>query len=242
MQPDRTPVPLTVLVVALQGGEALTRVLRAATWASECVVLDPATLTAATGSPADLQRQTTGAAALALATQPWVWLMTDRESVPVATQESIRAFVAGAPGDHAARVHVAQHGCAAHLAPRAAPVRLAPRRGARVAVDARLDVVLATTAAIRFLSGNIERRFPDGVAEATRSLEPESRAMAALLADAAARPTIRAALAAASTAAWGVRTARRVSDQSIAAMVAGYCVVLSFARLWEQAYAAGAVR
>ena len=92
MPSDGADGAIGAIVVVLRAGDALARTLDALAWAARCAVLDPAGLAEAVELPSGCVRVTDSAAALAALAQPWVWLLTDCESAPPATQAAIRAL------------------------------------------------------------------------------------------------------------------------------------------------------
>lgn len=236
----------TAIVVALHDPDAAEHLRRALPWVAAHVVLDPAELTVDAALPAGSIRVTTVATALGAVQTPWVLLLTDRDVVSPSLRAEITALPTRTSAPDGARVRFTQHGLAAALAPRARSIRIARSTGVRIALDRRLELGLVPAgASLIDLSARLERHLPHAIDDAAAQLERESRALGVLLDEAAVRPTMRHAAAAAVRAVWAARTAARAEgrrvDQTIAAGWAGYRAVLTYARLWERAYAAGKV-
>lgn len=239
-----TAPDLGAVLVVLRGGAALSRACEQAAWAGARTVFDPAGLVRDGDLPADVRRATDAAGALGAESTRSVLLLTDLESVPTALAAE---FSARARGDGAAAVGCAWIGDGFRLTARERSVRLAPRARARIDVDRRLVVTLRTPAAVTALDGALEIALAPDVAAAAGALEEQTRALAHLLWRSGRRPTVRTAAGAAIAAGWSVLRARAGApapprpERWIVAVVAAYRAVLTQARLWELAYAAGTV-
>lgn len=240
-----TAPDLGAVLVVLRGGAALSRAYERAAWAGARTVFDPAGLVRGGDLPGDVRCATDAADALGAASSRNVLLLTDLESVPTALAEE---FSTCARGSGAAAVGCTWIGDGFRLATRERSVRLAPRATARIDVDRRLVVTLRTPAAVTALDGALEIALEPDVAAAAGALEEQTRALAHLLWRNGGRPTVRTAAGSAIAAGWSVLRARAGApappprpERWIAAVVAAYRAVLTQARWWELAYAAGTV-
>jgi hypothetical protein len=228
-------LPLLAVVVATRGGTRLTEALASVTWAAERAVLDPVGDVAASALPPDVRLATDVAAATGLGEAPWLLLLAEDEIATPELRTAAAAAVAGVPTAWCPVIEIETLGI--RFVRRRAPVRLAPRAGARLTLDRTLELALVASAPVRRLAAAVRAERGVSVSAAVDALAPDSRARAALLAHLGARPGVASIVGAPLLALGRVLRMHAAAPAGlarwVAAVLAGYRVVLSHARLWE---------
>jgi hypothetical protein len=228
-------LPILAIVVATRGGTRLSEALASVAWAAELAVLDPVGDVAASALPTGVRLASDVAGATDLGEAPWLLLLAEDEVAAPELRTAAAAAVAGVPTAWCPVIEIETLGI--RFVRRRAPVRLAPRAGARVALDRTLELALVTSAPVRRLAAAVRAERGVSVSAAVDALAPESRARAALLAHLGVRPGVAAIAGAPLLALARVLRMHAVAPAGlarwVAAVLAGYRVVLSHARLWE---------
>lgn len=234
--------PVAVVVLAARGGVRLARALEAVAWANERIVLDAAARLADASLPPGVRRVTTPDAALALATAPWLLLVSEDEVVSPALATAVAATVA-APAHGGYRIGREVSGFGAVLRAAGAPVRLARRGESGIVLGAGLVPALRVPGArVGRLAPRLRAEVAAPLAIAVEDMEADAAALAGVLRAGERAPFGRAAVV--SVAAAGTRLllgrVRRVGPDSarwarwFLAVLAGYRAMIAYAKLWEQ--------
>jgi len=233
-------VPVLAVVVATRGGTRLEAALSSVAWSSERAVLDPVgDVTAAQLAP-DVRLGRDVRAATTLGSASWLLLLGEHEVATESLAGATAAAVGGGP--MAWRVPVEIETLGVRFALRSHPIRLAPRERSVVALDRTLELELQSPSTPqRRLNGVLRSTGGKSVAAAVDMLVPESRALAALLAQLDRRPRAAALAADPLAALLRVLRARTAGSGGLArwvtAVFAGYRVTLAHAMLWEWRHA-----
>jgi hypothetical protein len=237
MSEARVP-QVAALVVGAQGGARLARALAGVAWAGERIVLDPAERLAAERFP-DGVRRVTGTTPLAeLTAAPWLLLVAEDEVVApaVATLAAAVAADAGAAGAYRLGQEVHAHGARLRLAGK--PLRLARRAGAELRLGPALGLALATPPGrVGLAPDALTIDGPSTIGAVVGELDADGSVLAAVLHARGVRPWIHrlvlAPLAAAGRVVLGRARPGLGWDRWVLAVVAGYRVVVAYAKLWE---------
>jgi hypothetical protein len=234
---SRAEVPVLAVVVVTRAGGSLARALDSVAWAAERAVLDPAGEVAAQALPAGVRVAQDATQVSTLGAAPWVLLLAEHE-VAAAGLEADVARAAGQGASGGRRVSVEVDTLGVRLVPRYAAVRLAPRETACVVVERGLELGLAggLGGGQRLATGLCASRGAS-IDEAVSLLGTESGALSLLLARQGPALGMVGIGLSAMTAAARLLLARAPTRPGIArwlaAVFAGYHVVLANARAWE---------
>jgi len=236
MSEPRVP-EVAAVVVGAQGGARLARTLAGVAWAGERIVLDPAGRLAAERFP-DGVRRAGGAMPLAeLTAAPWVLLVAEAEIAPPALAAHAAAVDGDASAAPAYRLGQELHAPGGRLRLRGQPVRLARRVGAELRLGPGLGITLATTAGrAENAAACLTIEAPPSIGTVVGELEAEGAALAAVLHACGVRPWLHRLVLAPVMASARVllgRGARLGWDRWVLAVVAGYRVIVAYAKLWE---------
>jgi hypothetical protein len=229
-------VPVLAVVVATRGGTRLEAALASAEWASERAVLDPVGDVTPAQLPPGVRLGRDAGSLATLGSASWLLLLGEHELATEAVAAACAAAVR--EGASARRITVEVEALGVCFAPRVRPVRLAPREGSVLALDRTLELELRSRSTPgRALDAALRAKGGESVAEAVDTLEPEGRALAALLAQLGHHP--RPLALAVDPLAAVLRTLRARPSGSgwltrwVAAVLTGYRVTLTHAMLWE---------
>jgi hypothetical protein len=237
MSAARVP-QVAAMVMGAQGGARLGRALAGVEWAGERIVLDPAGRLEAERFP-DGVRRASGATSLAeLTTAPWVLLLAEDEIATPAVATHV-AEVVTSPGPVVAyRLRQEVHAYGARVRLRGRPVRLARRAGTELRLGPGLGLALATPPGrVAQAPASLTIEGPSSIGTVAAELDAEGAALAAVLYARGVRPWVHRLLLAPLTA-----SARIVLGHArpgfgwerwVLAVVAGYRVVVAYAKLWE---------
>jgi len=230
-------LPVLAVVIATRGGRSLATALDAVAWASERAILDP---TGDLGGelPPGVALGRDAARIDALGGAPWLLVLAEHEVVPPLLRDHVaRAVEQG--GAMAWRIGVEVEMLGVRLVPRDAPVRLAPRAGSRLVLARGLvPEVAGHQGRGQKLGVGVRAMHGASVEEAVDALGPESRALAALLAQAGRPAGVSGISLCSMTAAARLLVARAPARAGLArwgaVVFAGYRVVLTHTRAWER--------
>jgi len=236
-----TECAVCVVVLAARGGAALATALDAVAWAGERAVLDPLGMVRALDLPPGVRLERRVDALALLGTMPWVLLLVEDEAASVSPAAVAQAIATG-PATFRPRFELETLGV--RFAMPAASVRLAPRSGCRMVLDRGDEPGLAAPYPARSLEAVIRVPGGDTVAEAFDAVQARGRVVSGVLAQlAATEPGIGVLPPLAALA----RVLRARADRPaglarwVAAVFAGYRVVLGRAQWWEWRHAQPAV-
>src|SRR5262249_24593352 len=233
-------VPVLAVVVATRGGTRLEAALTSVEWASERAVLDPVGRVTPAQLPRGVRLGHDAGSLATLGSAAWLLLLGEHELATEAVAAACAAAVR--EGASARQIAVEVEMLGVSFVPRVRPVRLASREGSRLALDRTLELALrARSAPRRTLGAGLRATGGESVAAAVDTLEPEGRALAALLAQLGQHP--RPLALAVDPLAAVLRTLRARPSGSawltrwVAAVLVGYRVTLAHAMLWEWRHA-----
>jgi hypothetical protein len=235
--------PLCAVVLAARGGAALGAALDAVAWATQRAVLDPAGAVRPPELPAGVPLGRRLDELGRLGTAPWLLLLAEGEAPAPSFAEAVAGAAAAGPA--ALRPRLELDALHVRFAVPAAPVRVAPRPGTRIILDRGGMPGLAAPYPARRLDATIRLRGGDSVADAFEALQADGRVLSAMLAQLGdgVRRGGRLAMPAAALG----RVLRARADRPaglarwVAAVFAGYRVVLAQAQWWEWRHAQPAV-
>jgi hypothetical protein len=233
-------VPVLAVVVATRGGTRLEAALASVEWARERAVLDPVGGVTPARLPPGVRLGHDAGGLATLGGAAWVLLLGEHELATAALAAACAAAVR--EGASARRIAVEIEMLGVRFAPRVRPVRLAPREGSLLALDRTLELELRSRSTPGpALDGALRVKHDESVAAAVDALEPEGRALAAMLAQLGQHP--RPLALAVDPLAAVLRTLRARPSGSVglarwvAAVLTGYRVTLAHAMLWEWRHA-----
>jgi hypothetical protein len=233
-------------VVASRGGERLARALASVAWAGERIVLDPAGRLGGEPLSEGVVLHAGAAEPAAVAHLPWLFLLTEDETVPAALADAVTSALTD-PVARGYRVRQELTGFGVRLQLPGALLRLAPRDGTRLGLTAALSPVLRTGGGPPAVLGPpIQAHGAERLAEAVADLDADAATLAALLGARGVRPGGRHLLLAPLVAGGRVLGARRVLAAAwgrwFLAALAWYRGVTAYAKLWELRRSAGMAR
>jgi len=230
-------VGIAAVVVASRGARRLERSLASVAWAEERIVLDPAGRVGAEALPPGVRLS--GEDPGASSGSPWLLLLHEGEVAPPALAAAIGAAVGTPPAKAAFRVPLEIVAFGATLQPRGAPVRLA-RRPTSLRHGTGLAAELTAAPPTGQLAVPLVARVNDSLAGAVGDLDADAAALAALLRARRVRVSLARVLLGALATAGRLGLARGAGDRWArwsAAVLGGYRVLVTYAKLWELARA-----
>jgi len=231
-------VPLCAVVLAYRGGAPLATALDALAWAGERAILDPAGVVRTADVPVGVHLERRADDLSTLGTLPWLLLLAEHEEALPELPAAADAAMAAGPAALRPRLELDTLGVRFVLP--AAPVRLAPRVECRLSVDRSCVPELAAPHPSRSLDAAIRVHGGDTVADAFDLLQGEGALLSLLLAQLGkpGRRGLPASPLAALSRVLRARADRRAGlARWVAAVFAGYRVVLAQARCWEWQHA-----
>jgi hypothetical protein len=237
MSEARVP-QVAAVVLGTRGGERLARALAGVAWAGERIVLDPAERLGGEPLPEGVRRVAGSTALAGLTAAPWVLLLAEDEVTPRALATHA-AGVAGSVGPiQAYRIGQEVLALRGRLRLPGHPVRLARRANVELRLGPGLGLTLATPGG---RVGRLPVAFaidrPTSVASVVEELDADGTALAAVLHAGDVRPRahqlLLGPLTATARVVLGRASARLGWERWVLAVVAGYRVVVAYAKLWE---------
>jgi hypothetical protein len=232
-------VPICAVVLAARGGAALRAALDAVAWADERAVLDPAGIVGGADVAAGVHLGRRADELAALGTTPWLLLLAEHEEARPPFPAAAAAAVAAGPAALSPRLELETLGV--RFVMPAAPIRLAPRAGCRVELDRGCGPALVAPHPRRRLEATIRARGGDTVADAFELLQAEALVVSRVLGQLGRAGCRHGLLTSPLAASSRVLRARAESPAGlarwVAAVIAGYRVVLAQAQCWEWRHA-----
>jgi hypothetical protein len=230
----RPGVPIAAVVIGACGGERLARSLTSVAWAAERIVWDPAFRLGEVGLPDGARRVDGPVVPEPLADAPWILLLREGEVVPDALAGEAAAVVGRPDAPVAVRVPLEVHDFGMRCRLPGARIRLARREAARLVLTPAIGLGLASRGGGR-LAAPLVAEFPASVDDIVDEVDAHGAALAALLHARGVEPRLHRVLA--EPIAVAARTAcargRLGWARWIMTVVAGYSVLVAYAKLWE---------